>query len=458
MDGRRVYRLLFLGGVLVHLLYLCLLLRMAPADGGNWAYGDTGSYVASAEAFLETGMFARGGIPDYRRTMGYPLFVASAMWCAEATWGDWASWVYILQAFLFASVYPGLFFLGVEILGLSRRAAWSAIAFTVVSGAFISYVPVLLSDGLFATVLLTGVASGFRALQRRSLVWALAHTVLVSYAACIRPMLAFFPLAALCWHWAYLRRWGGAGDRRMHRLAAVMFLLTLIGVQNPALRNFTHHGVFTPSEIGSINLYNYLAHGVLQVHGEDRQFNEMCTTLDQMEGAEHLGNRIALRRKEALRVYGQFPGTTVGLASLHTILNSAEPHWQNVLYLFRQTWYQAYGNVHRTRLAMAVAFVWVPVQGALMLLGLIQGFRWRTRPLLILGAAFYLLPYAFCATTYQGARFRLWWEPLWVIVAAAGWRTLQTWWEHRRGRAVATGLAPAARVSVVGGGWRCSAR
>ncbi len=343
MNKKNIIFLLIIG-IILHLTYLMFLCYLSPFDKWNWHTGDTLSYVRPAESFLLDGAFTVQGEPVYRRTIGYPLFLAGTLKAAEMTGVEWRVVVYVAQALTFALVYPAIFIIATTLFGLGRRPALVCVAVTVFSGAFISYVPVILSDALFATTLICGVACGLLALERRSLALGIAHLALITCAANVRPMLAFSPLAAVFMHWAFVKSRGWAEERGIRLLIAAMFVSTLVGVQTPSMRNWAHHGVFTPTEISSINLYDYLAKDVLKFKGQTDRYEETRERIQQLAGAENLEKRIAFRKQEALQVYNEFPLETAGFLGYFTVINSIEMHWQNFFYLFKQTWYRDYDD------------------------------------------------------------------------------------------------------------------
>jgi hypothetical protein len=435
-NENRMYGLLLAMGVSVHLLYLALLLHLMPLDQWNWAHCDTSSYQGPAQAFLQTGVFARLGVPDFTRTIGYPLFLAGAMDVAGRMSMDWRKVVYVLQAILFAFSYPAIYFLGRIVFGLTRRAAIGCVAFTLISGAFISYVPIILSDALFATALLVGTVCGFQALRQRSLAWGLAHIATVTYAMNVRPILGLYPFAVAAVHGAYIWSQGWSLDRSRRLLVVALGLGTLIGVQAPALRNWVHHGAFTPSENVSINLYDCLARDVL---ASKRQLQCYEPVHAQLTGwADHglLKERIRLRTREALTVFRQYPVETAAFAVYYATMNTMEMHWNNTLfYLLRQTWHRDYadGSVQERPEPFILGLAFVVVYGYLYLAGAVYVVGRRKHPWVMVAGVLFAAPAAFCAITYQGARLRLWIEPFIVLAAAATLQqALAAWARHRQ--------------------------
>jgi len=347
--------------------------------------------------------------------------LSGALKLGAITGVDWRMIVYVAQAIIFALIYPAIYYMGRDVFGLTRRVSIGCVGFTVFSGAFISYTPIILSDAMFATALITGMVCGFYALGKRSITWSLLHIVAITYAATVRPMLAFYPFAAACMHWAYIRSRYRPPDHFRCLLMAAMFLFTLIGVQTPAARNWVNHGVFTPSENGFIIFYDYLARDVLGMKKELARYEQVQAVLAERSDHGMMGDRIAIRKRAALRVYRDYPVETAAFMLFYGMLNSLEMHWNNTLfYLFRQTWYRDYadGSVRWSPLPFVVGILFVIVYGYIYSAAIFLAATMRKNVWVITSVLVFLVPYAFCSTNYQGARMRLWFEPLLVLAAA----------------------------------------
>jgi len=157
---RNPYVLLFSLGFLIHLLYLTVLILLAPPQNWNWAHGDTMTYVRPAISFLQEGAFLLGDAPDYRRTIGYPAFLALVLSLARLAELEWRIVAYILQALIFATAYPAILFVGEKLFGLTRKSGKYVQVFLIINGSFLAYVTVIMTDALFATLLVWAVALG----------------------------------------------------------------------------------------------------------------------------------------------------------------------------------------------------------------------------------------------------------------------------------------------------------
>jgi len=117
-------------GLAINMAYLAVLLsfdisrrNLQPVSTSEiqtvWRLPDAGTYVRAARAFLQTGVFAGSdGLPDAHRTVGYPAFLAVAMKLGR---DHWAAWLWVLQAVLFAGVYPALAVVAREWFGATER-------------------------------------------------------------------------------------------------------------------------------------------------------------------------------------------------------------------------------------------------------------------------------------------------------------------------------------------------
>jgi hypothetical protein len=421
---------LFVAGIILHFAYIWAITRIDALGDLNWFLPDTSSYLHSARAFIETGVFARGGYPDYHRTIGYPLFLTIALRTADIFRADWLHVVVCAQVLLFALAYPVIYLIARLVFGFREIPAMFVSLPTVALGCFVTYSPFVLADGLFAVFFLISFLLAFLAIRFQSFWIALGYVMSVTLAANIRPMLAFFPLAVLCFQWGYAKNAGLDGNRRVRCLLFVGGMSAMIGVNTPSVRNWYHHGVFTPTRIGSINLFDYLAKDVLYMKGEQNRYEVVDARLNGSDDAPgQVGCRIAIRKHEAFKVYLEYPLETVAILFYNTLLNSVETHWQNMFYLFHKTWYKDYpqGDVLRSPGPFSVAVCFILLYGVIYSLAFLQVFVVFNKPILLIGVFLFLLPYAFCGTAFQGARFRLWLEPF-VIIAAI--RSLLYIWEH----------------------------
>src|SRR5215475_14172250 len=104
----------YLIGVLINFLYIIILISdqtsyrniQLPENEYSenlWQGGDVFSYIRPARNFVSYRIFGSGTVPDYHRTIGYPLFLATLMLIFGS---HWLIFAFFAQAAIFALMYP----------------------------------------------------------------------------------------------------------------------------------------------------------------------------------------------------------------------------------------------------------------------------------------------------------------------------------------------------------------
>ena len=413
-SGFRLYAL----GLALNLAYLAVLLSgevsrknlqpvSTPEIQTVWRFSDAGTYVRSARAFLQTGVFADSDrLPDAHRTVGYPAFLALVMTLG----GDhWVAWLWVLQALLFAGIYPALAVVAREWFGASERQIRRMLLVYVLVGAGWAYTPIPLTDQLFAVCLWLALALGTLAVRRGGAGFWLAHFAFLGAAASIRPVLALFPLAfvALMFALRCARPWP-----RLVWVVAVQAILC----QAPAVRNYVHHGVWIPSDVAVNNLSDYWAREVLAWTGRP----------DLQPAAEAgwkelpLNERLSAQTAFARSALAAHPVVAAGVLAVNFSLNTLETHWIQPMHFFRSS---LHCDLKRwcalTPGLKLFHSVWAVINAILVLAALAGVWRLaRARQWAwLVFIAVFVLPYAYGATDAQGARFRLYLEGLILMLA-----------------------------------------
>lgn len=421
-GGLRVYLL----GLAGNLVYLAVLLSFdvsrsnlyPPSPGAPtvWDRSDVGTYVRSASAFLETGVFAGSdGLPDAHRTVGYPAFLCVAM----AVGGDhWVPLVWILQALLFASIYPALAFTAREWFSATDRQVRILLLAYALVGAGWAYTPILLTDQPFAACLWGALALGTCAVRRGGAGFWTGHFLLLGAAASIRPTLALFPLAFFALTLALRQE-----KPRHWRALATVFSIQMVLCQAPAIRNFIHHEVWIPSDVMVNNLSDYLAKDVLALAGEPESHGLAASQWDGRPLQERLGAQSAF----AWDVFGEHPFMTAGVATVNLGLNTLETHWIQVLHYSRASLHCDLKRWFALSLPLRVFHAsWAFVNGVLILAAgygcwvLARRRRWAMLAFVLV----FTLPFLYGATDAQGARFRLYLEGLVLMLALCARSTI----------------------------------
>jgi hypothetical protein len=415
----------YLFGAISHGLYLLVLFHWLQVNPSNGLYPDSSSYIEPAQAFIESGQFSPSDGRDYMRTIGYPVFLVPALWLAEKMSLQWLLVIITLQAFFLALVYPAILYLAQKLFALDLSLSVCAVFAIMLSGAFISHTTAILSDGLFALLLICSVACGIAAIDQKAKVWWICHFFFLSWAASTRPILMFYPFASAAYCYYRIKINGSFSFNPVLKKMVGLFLVSLIAVQLPAIRNWINHSVYVSTELSSMALYDYLAKEVLYGKGLGHVYEETAGQIKANAGAEHLAQRINARTTSALDVFISYPVTTTFAMAYNTLLNMVEFHWNNTLfYLFRVNWYKDYadGSVKWSPVPYAAGLIFVMYYGIIYLGAIMYLFIERKPLSFLLALGFFLFPLLAAATNYQGARFRLWCEPFILLAACAAFR------------------------------------
>ena len=413
-SGFRFYVL----GLALNLAYLAVLLSFdvsrrnlqpvaTPEIQTVWRFSDAGTYVRAARAFLQTGVFAGSdGLPDAHRTVGYPAFLAVVMTLG----GDrWVAWLWMLQAVIFAGIYPALVVVAREWFGATERQIRRLLLAYALVGAGWAYTPIPLTDQLFAVCLWSALALGTLAVRRGGAGFWISHFVLLGAAASVRPVLALFPLAFAALMFA-LR-----GARPWRRLVWVVAIQALL-CQAPAIRNYVHHGVWIPSDVAVNNLSDYWAREVMAWTGQPDLQPAAEAGWKELPLNERLSAQMAFARS-ALTAH---PFVAAGVLAVNFGLNTLETHWIQPMHFFRSS---LHCDLKRwcalTPGLKLFHSIWALINAVLVLAALAGVWRLaRARQWAwLVFIAVFVLPYVYGATDAQGARFRLYLEALILMLA-----------------------------------------
>ena len=220
-----------------------------------WMNSDVMTYVQPARNFLAYGIFGDGLVPDYHRTIGYPLLIAGAM---KAFGIHWLLAMYLFQAIFCATVYPALTQIGTILFKNAERAVILTFVFLVAAGAYVVGVPAILTDTVFAVCFISGVCFGLQAMVKQSWKFTLLHVGLIGYAAQIRPVLVLFPFinVLLLWMLAHKRHLAGSARTKVLLAGSTCALLLLCNA--PSIRNYINYRLFMPSDLLAVNMFDFL--------------------------------------------------------------------------------------------------------------------------------------------------------------------------------------------------------
>ncbi len=388
-------------------------------DGDNqvghpWQGSDVMTYVEPARSFLETGVFARNGVPDLHRTVGYPAFLALMMWA----FGDmWLPMAYIFQLLIFASFFPAVTLVIQSWFPERENLPSVVFGILLLNGAALAYTGLLLTDLFFSALLMAGIAAGLLAVRRVSWLLAMLHIGVIAWAAQVRPTLGLFAVVNVCFMVYTAKRWQLLHLPMIKPIIAISALMVLIAGNGPAVRNYFNHGIFTPTNVLSNGLARYLAGPVLIEAGQKDIYDRKLQEFKSSSGVE----QIEIQKKFALETFAAYPFLVSKRLAYHAFWNLFEPHWEYILNVFGSGFYlnqilDDNGQLNK-KIVWGVGF-WL---GYLLIYGFFLVFVIRAllqgEFVFLVGLVFFLMPLLASFMNGQGARMRLYAEPILLILA-----------------------------------------
>lgn len=310
------YRSAWLASALTAAALALRALYLANFEIENPFRSDAADYARYAQNLLQHSTYSRSDpseptpIPDAFRPPGYPLFLAACfqLFGDEAAVGG----IYALQALLSAALVPLTLALGRSFL--PRWAAWLAAALVALSPHLISFTGYLLTEVLFAALLLAGLALYQLALRERRPGPLFAAGTLFGASALVNS--AATPIALLAAAALLSPRRGSEGCLRAwfrHPDRKAVAALLLGAAVLPGLWTLRNAGLPPESRRGSDRLLATAIHGSYPgfvhrdprlryyAYREDPRFHEMLRSYSGF--ARVLGERIRERPLRYLQWY-----------------------------------------------------------------------------------------------------------------------------------------------------------
>lgn len=396
--------------ILVTLLALATHLAYFAADRDALA-GDAREYAAAADNLLHGRGFTIDGVPETRRTPGYPLFLAAWMRI-----GLGLQAVIFVQHMMAVAMASALFLLTRRMTGDARIALLAAIL-VAIDLPTIAHADEILTETLFTSILLAVFALSWRIGEGRGN--GLAAGLLLGISALVRPIsVAFFVPLALYFAWT--------GRRKMIPIfvAAALVLPSLW-----VARNYRATGVATLSSISGDSWLFYKAAGALAIErpgpfepDRRRIAHELqrAAAARMDPGAPH-AQHAAVRARLGREIVLGHPLASAKLVALGvamTMLGGGADPLATVTGMSRRT-------AERLLLPYTCGILLLAMIGQIALLkrhGRVGGL------VLVTLIYFVLLP----AGAESYSRFRVPVVPMYAIATAAGAQVLMTWIRERR--------------------------
>ena len=257
-DKTELYLWYILGIALLLRSLIPILAYFHTRDVAIFHAPDTASYVEPARQLIEHRRFsAKDGTPEIIRTPGYPIFLALGLSL------DRINLVTITLQILISCFTVYLVYCTTDLVFAAEGVALLAAALYAVEPLSILYTNILVTETLFAAVVMVAVYYFMKYLKHRTLCDLLASGVAFAVSVYVRPVGYFLPLilAVGLAAWAMI-----TGQHNKHHLAIHIsaFVIVSMGITSLwQVRNKVETGYSGFSGISIINLYFYSAASVL---------------------------------------------------------------------------------------------------------------------------------------------------------------------------------------------------
>ncbi len=421
----------YLIGVTLNLAFVLILLNqnvtwrnLQPPEGtyyeNVWRYADVMTYVNPARNFLNYGVFGTGTQPDAYRTIGYPFFLASLM---EVFGKDWLRAALFAQAFIFALIYPFLSAMA-RLYGATSKAVINpSFLALVISAAYISTVPVLLTDLFFTVFFTIGLTFGLLSVARRSYLFLAGQLIFIGYAAQVRPVLFLYPvvhLLALC---SAAKIHGYLSSRKTRAMIAISVASLLLLCNLATLRNYLHYRLPAPTSTAASNLFNGLGYEVLKAKGRLDWHKEMSL---RAYYATSIREKSRVMESSATWIFMRYPLTTLKIVGTHAAANLFVSHWNEISKFWGYSWrrlpHTGRALERKSNVMFALTVVWGFICAviyfffAAFLVRLVREKQYLYLMTLIVFVAYFIVP---TLIVQEGPRMRLPVEGILVFFAVA---------------------------------------
>jgi hypothetical protein len=225
-------------------------------------FGDTLHYINISYDFSDTSL----------RPVGYPLLIKFAR-----LFGDFYTAITIIQLLMFAGIMQTVYFI---------RQKKYVIVLLLISGAYIFYIPYVLSDLAYAFF----VILSYLMLIRKKLAW---HIILIGIASLIRPTLAYFFIVEPFLVWFIFK------DKK---LAILSFFLCFIATSFSPIKNLIDNGHFQHTTVLDYQFTEYF----------DKAENKLLYPLYSV-----FSNSFSTHWHNLFRIFGLYKRDLVGTTTLN---------------------------------------------------------------------------------------------------------------------------------------------
>ena len=426
------YKTQYLIGLAIHLVFLIIMyssgtsyknLQIPEGTYKNniWQCSDVMTYVDPAINFVQYHVFGQERIPDHFRTIGYPALISFFYSIAGK---NWLIWLQIFQAFIFAAIYPLISAtLKMLIPGLKMHTPVTIVFLLLVSGAYFTRIPMVLTDTLFTTLFMAGFYYGLLTYRENRTIHLVLFLLFITLAALVRPTASLFPLMNLAMAFLIAKKY--ARPIRKTMLKAVYISLALFALVNiSTYRNYINYCFKKPSSVMGRCAFDYLANKVLSQENKTDVYYTLKAKIDSVPdvtGKNNLRNRIMWETvvKYPLSTTRVLIKNIVNVFFSNNIISGISNYFGYEWKVFRNACYPyKISNFLRyaTYLMMVVyALIWILFFYNLILFLINRDFE----TFLVVGLLFIMFIVPAVLTGDGGTRFRLPFEHVLFIVALA---------------------------------------
>jgi len=350
----------FIAGFLLNILLLTMLLSvpvtsfnvMAPVGryaGNIWGMSDVHTYINPAIVFSERGVFFSGSLPEYHRTIGYPLFLSIFIRTAGPYWNIA---VLFFQALLFAFIYPVIFHLIRMFFPAYKTLPAYTFLFLIIAGTFIPYTAFLYTDTMFALTFLAGMLFCIMGIEKNSVRYIALELLLIGYAAEVRPTLALFPVLNILLIIYFSRQFHGMLNKFAKKTMVISTILLLILCNGPSIRNYMNYGIFMSTDVLHNNLVRYLAKHVMIDLGREEEYKQQYNRIIEIEkqlmespvydasSAQLLKRSLEVKDSVSHPILEAHPFLTIKWIAAYGLYNSFDYHWGTLFNFGDMHWHK----------------------------------------------------------------------------------------------------------------------
>ena len=323
----------YLIGLAVNLVFLAILLnsdtayRNVQLPEGEYLENafkgtDVGGYVRPARSYLESGVFSqRKGVPDYIRTIGFPLYLAMMM---KLFGSNWLIWAFFAQAALYACIYPALSKIIQTLFPKNHSITTPVFCFCLCSGAYVTLLPAVLTDLFFTVFFTIGLCFGFLSIAKQSWKHLFLYLLFVGYAAQVRPTLVHYPIVNVFVLWLVAKRYNVLSLVKIKAIIIISSAVLLFACNAPSIRNYVHHGFFKPTIILEQNFFNHVVGYIMADQNELVTFEEMRQKVD---ATNDLIERMSLQKKFTVEACTKYPAVALKCIVRNSLPILANSYW-----------------------------------------------------------------------------------------------------------------------------------